>query len=328
MKLENVVLMGFVDSALKYLEKQVKEDRSDKIEDFDLSSLRRIQDDLNSRLAESMQDFSAPVATLKETGSRAFEKFIEERKKPSLIEEFDEIFSSVSDDIENETDSLLEPYQNDVDEEYMKLIADASARAREQEIDFDVDSLFDEVMKEDKQGEEIDDLFRQIVDHEEEMQTIVPKEDNVKADVYVSSLVDELKKQLQKEEEAKKAEVNERMSIYKKINEIYPYLSAGFVRAVYDMKNSIAIEYPLHENVIILHRQVFHDLEELRQFVEIVLGHDYNVNVDEEKMIVDVFKEHYNTDGKIITNIFEIANQAKLLNGEYDGYRVIVKEEE
>ena len=160
------------------------------------------------------------------------------------------------------------------------------------------------------------------------MQTIVPKEDNVKADVYVSSLVDELKKQLQKEEEAKKAEVNERMSIYKKINEIYPYLSAGFVRAVYDMKNSIAIEYPLHENVIILHRLVFHDLEELRQFVEIVLGHDYNVNVDEEKMIVDVFKEHYNTDGKIITNIFEIANQAKLLNGEYDGYRVIVKEEE
>ena len=41
------------------------------------------------------------------------------------------------------------------------------------------------------------------------------------------------------------------------------------------------------------------------------------------KKIVDVFKEYMNSDGKIITSIFEVANQASLLGGEYDGYRVL-----
>ena len=40
-------------------------------------------------------------------------------------------------------------------------------------------------------------------------------------------------------------------------------------------------------------------------------------------MIVDVFKEYVNSDGKIITSIFEVANQAALLKGEYEGYRVL-----
>ena len=43
-------------------------------------------------------------------------------------------------------------------------------------------------------------------------------------------------------------------------------------------------------------------------------------------MIVDLFKLYRNSDGKILTNIFEIANQARLLHGEYEGYRVEVEE--
>ena len=52
------------------------------------------------------------------------------------------------------------------------------------------------------------------------------------------------------------------------------------------------------------------------------MNHDYRVNVDENKMIVDIFKDMINTDGKILTNIFEIANQARVLDGNYEGYRV------
>ena len=43
-------------------------------------------------------------------------------------------------------------------------------------------------------------------------------------------------------------------------------------------------------------------------------------------MIVDVFKQHVNTDGKIVTSIFEVANQSALLNGEYEGYRVMFED--
>ena len=50
---------------------------------------------------------------------------------------------------------------------------------------------------------------------------------------------------------------------------------------------------------------------------------EITVNADEDKMIVDVFKEYINTDGKIITSIFDVSNQAALLGGEYDGYRVL-----
>ena len=59
-----------------------------------------------------------------------------------------------------------------------------------------------------------------------------------------------------------------------------------------------------------------------------MMSHEYFVNVDEKQMIVDTFKEHVNSDGKILTDIFEIANQAKLLTGEYDGYRIIEVDEQ
>ena len=48
---------------------------------------------------------------------------------------------------------------------------------------------------------------------------------------------------------------------------------------------------------------------------------------DEKQMIVDAFKQYINTDGKIITSIFEVANQSALLEGEYEGYRVLFEDD-
>ena len=111
--------------------------------------------------------------------------------------------------------------------------------------------------------------------------------------------------------------------IYDSIVALYPYLSNGFIKGVYELKESFASDYKEGQKIIILHRLVFANLEGLRQFVDVMMSHEYFVNVDEKQMIVDTFKEHFNTDGKILTDIFEIANQAKLLTGEYDGYRII-----
>ena len=123
-----------------------------------------------------------------------------------------------------------------------------------------------------------------------------------------------------KQEEAKKKE------IFDSIVALYPYLSNGFIKGVYDLKQSFVNDYQVGEKIVILHRLHFDDINGLRQFVDVMINHGYLVNVDEMQMIVDAFKEHINSDGKILTDIFEVANQAKLLTGDYEGYRIIEDE--
>lgn len=114
--------------------------------------------------------------------------------------------------------------------------------------------------------------------------------------------------------------------IYSNIMVAYPYLNRNFIIFAYGQKDEIDSSYIIGEDYIILHRLVFTDIEELHEFVEIMMAHNYLVNVDEKKMIVDVIKEFVNREGVILTNIFSIANQAKILNGEYEGYRLFEKE--
>lgn len=143
---------------------------------------------------------------------------------------------------------------------------------------------------------------------------------------YVSSLIEELKAKLEKEKEDNKHKENKNKPVYDKIANKYTHLPMNFIRSVYDLKESFSYDYTDGQNLIVLHRISFKDVEDLRRFVEISMNHNYNVNADEKKLIVDVFREIENADGKIITNIFEIANQAFILNGEYEGYNVINNE--
>lgn len=147
---------------------------------------------------------------------------------------------------------------------------------------------------------------------------------------YVGNLFDEFTNNEYEVDDFKNKQqrINElNKKIYDSIVALYPYLSNGFIKGVYELKESFASDYEEGQKIIILHRLVFTDLEGLRQFVDVMMSHEYFVNVDEKQMIVDTFKEHVNSDGKILTDIFEIANQAKLLTGEYDGYRIIEVDE-
>ena len=158
-------------------------------------------------------------------------------------------------------------------------------------------------------------------------ETAAPAEDKKEDDSYISSLIDDLKSKLDEEEIKKRKEEEEFKEIYEKIHKAYPYLSGAFIRNVYDLKQQIADEYPIGETIVILHRTSFKNVENLRQYVEITLNHGYAINADEKQMIVDAFKQHVNTDGKIITSIFEVANQSALLSGEYEGYRVLFEDD-
>lgn len=148
-------------------------------------------------------------------------------------------------------------------------------------------------------------------------------ENEVEYKPYVSSLIDELKAKMIAEDEAKAKKEKENKEIYDKISKNFPNLSISFVKSAYAIKDDLNKEMPEGEKAYVLHRCVFKSVDELRQFVEIVLEHGYQINADESKLIVDSIKEVNNNSGRILTNIFEVANQANMLNASYDGYRIL-----
>lgn len=144
---------------------------------------------------------------------------------------------------------------------------------------------------------------------------------------FSNSLIDDLKRKMNEEDEMIKKEKAEFDKIYNRVHSVYSHLSEEFIRNIYANKETIENEFAHGIRIIILHRVHFEDVENLRQFVEIALDNNYSINADESKMIVDVFKQYINEPGKILASILTIANQSSLLNGNYEGYRVLFEKE-
>ncbi len=246
----------------------------------------------------------------KEDSISSFLKELKENKEEDLSEETSGIIADLIDDktINRETETENEPLiiENDYVEAYNNrsleemYIPNPGLNALENEVEDD-SGLVEETNEETESNEDsyLNDLFDEFTNNDFEVDDISDK---------------------QKQEEATKKE------IFDSIVTLYPYLSNGFIKGVYDLKQSFVNDYKDGEKIIILHRLHFEDINGLRQFVDVMIEHGYLVNVDEKQMIVDTFKEHINSDGKILTDIFEIANQGKLLTGDYEGYRIIEDE--
>lgn len=341
MKIGHVVLFTVAASVLTYLNTVLKSE--DEKEDKTLEDLEEFADEESRRLLMDKQeeieegdlenDLEDISDSLREFGRELLDGILKQDDEPiDIHSDIDSVMDEQSDeskeDIINDIERLLASLDEDESvaqsEDYQELEDDYFAKIKEaidstlvsdengEAIDMS-EALGDDEKVED---DDIDSIFQEILRQEKANDDKIEESENIE-DEYLDSLADELEKAL-KEDEVQ----DEKKDVYAMINELYPYLSLNFVRAVYDLKEEIAAEYPLDEKLVLLHRISFENIEDLRQFTEIVLDHDYRVNVDENKMIVDVFKWFKNEDGKILTNIFEIANQARLLNGSYEGYHV------
>ena len=282
----------FTSEQLDVLEKQYEEIKAEETEELDCKSLaKEYIDDYNNRSLEDIY-IANPGAIVDEDPSEKQEDTIETSNE--VTDDFlniGEEFEPTKEDEETLNREYIEDYnKRSIDDIY---IANPGAEEEKEDIE---EASEDIVIEEPKDKDAVSELLN---DYDQ----------NVAADI---------EDKLNKQEELKK-------EIYNSIKSIYPYLSNGFIKGVYDLKDSLSNEYKDGEEIIILHRLVFKDVVGLRKFVDIIMSHDYLVNVDEKQMIVDTFKEHINSDGKILTDIFEVANQAKLLTGEYEGYRIIEK---
>ena len=353
MKPKNVMLLGFVNSAVDYLNRHMDEEPDTRLAELKNVDLASLKDELSDNLDASLGTMQSTMSTLLKAGNEAFDKFVEDTHSSG---------NAISDQFNNLFDIDLDNTRQTNQEELARLLSFYNLENDDE--DNNVDNSDDELMQKIaknvtsddtsdiisstetvKQEEGIDSIFNEIVENEdkpiieetpvvEELKEVEINEQQVKQDVqkqetqaYVSSLISDLREELVKEEEYKKQEENKKNEIFERISKLYPYLPEGFIRSVYELKEGLSTEYPIGDRIIVLHRVSFNDVEDLRKFVEIGLNHEYTINADENKKIVDIFKEFVNSDGRILTNIYEIANQGYLLNGNYEGYNVIVNED-
>ena len=427
MKPKNVMLLGFVNKAVEYLDEHLDDEADPKLAELKNIDLASLREELNENLGLTLGTMQSTMTTLLHAGDEAFDKFVEStgevsrvsrkadkvfaagfdgddknenerelakllafynldtdfdiddefeeeeednrfssdeesryvvikepKKKPKkskvmIVPDESELFEEDEEPVQIETAEVIEndlgdeeiaevDVENSNEDELLKQIQkninDADnpevTIAKDENIEKDIDSILSEIEGHDEKKVPAEEKENPVEDLEQlfEEQAITEKNLSSEETEYVNSLIDELKQQMDKEDNQKLKKEEEDKEIYEKVHGIYPYLSERFVTAIYGLKEQLASEYPNGKKIIVLHRLSFNDVEDLRQFVEIVLNHNYNINADEEKMIVDVFKEHVNADGKILTNIFEIANQGSLLNATYDGYNVLIMENE
>lgn len=380
MKLDDIVLLGFVDEALKYLKNEAKEEEKAEINTL-ISQLdiERMKGNLNSKFGNSFVGANEVIKALMKSGNEAFFEFAQKEQQSKMINEINDLFDESflgNKKVKKNNESLnlghLEvdntniikqerlkkdivgfvnevkgkltkdengdlPFINNDDEIYNAIrnaaIGDGRFEGTE-DIPYDENELNRVINDINNDSNEYSDEYHNqyvnslVNDLQKRMEMektygIPSGQTNNK---YVSSLMGDLQKQMAMDEESRK-EAEEKEKIYKEISEAYEHIPRKFIHVVYDARQSIVDGLIPDQSVILLHRIRFENIDNLRQFAEILLSHDFNVNVDEDQKIVDGIKTVNNTDGKIVASIFEVANQAYSLEGVYDGYRVIKEDD-
>ena len=227
--------------------------------------------------------------------------------------------NSVNEDTVSDYENTLEPVSVDP----ATLHSNFSNKPVEQPDENDIVKLVKDMQESDNQ------YYKHILDKDIEQPVVEEVKHSRSEEIYSfgNTLIDDLKKKMYEEDERQRKYNADFAKVYNRVHSVYTHLSEDFIRNIYANKDAINKEFPFGISIIILHRVHFKEIENLRQFVEITLDHDYSINADENKMIVDVFKEYVNTDGKILSSILTIANQSSLLEGEYEGYRVLYERE-
>ncbi|MFV0479946.1 MAG: hypothetical protein ACK5LZ_05185 [Anaerorhabdus sp.] len=105
----------------------------------------------------------------------------------------------------------------------------------------------------------------------------------------------------------------------KEIAALYPHLNSVFIGKVLELLPQYNSEFKPGEPARILHRIQFDDPKSLMRFIEVVRSVGYEIlGTDEDGQIL-IQLDFSNQDSKIVSEIYNVANQAASLNGIYKG---------
>lgn len=127
-------------------------------------------------------------------------------------------------------------------------------------------------------------------------------------------------------ENVKFLEVDEDDSEYSndvlEISGIYPFLSKKFINKVYAQNDKLNEDYPAETLVEIKHFASFGDDSDVNHFVRLMSSNGHEVVTSEDGKDVVLTKKFYSEHGKLISEIFNVANQVNNLGGLYTGYEI------
>lgn len=387
------MLLGFINGAVEYLENHMN-DENDQINDLKNADLYALRNELAGSLDVILGTKQSTLSALMQAGNEAFYSYIDPNGSSlNLSERFDRALdpsyhkprsnydnynnnnynnNNSTRDNRNDLAKMLSTYnlegydrKSSSNDDFMNQIRNNALKNQNRNDNQALDSVFNEIVSNENSEKQnnsnfaslIDELRKQMIKEDElakqnkELNAIknkignninavknddnidatntnkkddISEEERTKVSGNVNSLIDSYINQKEDEEKFnKKLLLKKKKQICDKVSKMYMHLPLDFIENVYDLKEEIAQANPVNKKVIVLHRIKFNHVENLRQFVEIGLKHGYTINADEDKLIVDIFKQFVNTDGKILNNIYEIANQGYHLEGEYEGYNVI-----
>lgn len=114
----------------------------------------------------------------------------------------------------------------------------------------------------------------------------------------------------------------EHTSIMNDIKRLYPNLEEAFINEYYRLKDAINNENPVDKEGVMLHRLSFGNKDNLRAFADHMIEEGIMVNINENKLIADVIRPIITKNGKVMAEIFKVANSAAAYRGFYVGYLV------
>lgn len=136
-------------------------------------------------------------------------------------------------------------------------------------------------------------------------------------------LIKKLEEKTSSSEDIKFLQINDEQKYSAEVEEIaglYPFLSKKFIEKVYLQNDKLNEDYPQETLVEIKHYASFSEDDVLLHFVRIMENNGYEVIRNEKDFIV--IKKFYSEKDRLISEIYNVANQVSNLGGLYTGYEI------
>ena len=105
------------------------------------------------------------------------------------------------------------------------------------------------------------------------------------------------------------------------IKDLYPYLDTEFIETQFDRNAEFNRQYPEHTMITISHKAKFADRETTEKYLKIAEENGFETEAIGAFENV-ITRKFFTTEGAILSDIYNVANQVNALNGIYEGYRI------